>query len=117
MVRHTEDRGETAAVQDVLDRTAYEAGRATGTAAGTLLTALQDAGYEPHDEDDRSLVLRNCPFHRLARQFTALVCGVNLQLLRGVADGAGETSRTVVLDPGPGRCCVRLQAAGDPPTG
>ena len=107
------------AVQEVLDRTAYRAGRETGAAAGTLLAALRNAGYEPDDDDrdDGALVLRNCPFHRLARQFTALVCGVNLQLLRGVADGAGETSRTVVLDPGPGRCCVRLQAAGDPPTG
>ena len=33
-----------AAVQEVLDRTAYQAGRATGAAAGTLLTALEDAG-------------------------------------------------------------------------
>jgi predicted ArsR family transcriptional regulator len=99
-----------AAVQEVLDRTAYEAGRATGAAAGNLVAALQSAGYEPHG-DDRALVLRNCPFHRLARRFTALVCGANLQLLRGIADGAGEPARTVVLDPGPGRCCVRLEPA------
>jgi predicted ArsR family transcriptional regulator len=102
-----------APVQDVLHRTAYQAGKATGTSAGTLFTALQDAGYEPHggDHDDRALVLRNCPFHRLARQFTALVCGVNVHLLRGIADGAGESTRTAVLDPGPGRCCVRLEPA------
>jgi predicted ArsR family transcriptional regulator len=99
-----------AAVQEVLDRTAYQAGRTTGAAAGTLLAALEDAGYEPHGDDpDGALILRNCPFHRLARQFTALVCGVNLQLLRGVADGAGDATRTVILDPSPGRCCVRLQ--------
>jgi len=102
-----------APVQDVLHRTAYQAGKATGTSAGTLFTALQDAGYEQHggDHDDRALVLRNCPFHRLARQFTALVCGVNVHLLRGIADGAGESTRTAVLDPGPGRCCVRLEPA------
>jgi predicted ArsR family transcriptional regulator len=100
-----------AAVQEVLDRTAYEAGRSTGAAAGTVLAAVEDAGYEPHgeDHDGRGLILRNCPFHRLARQFTALVCGVNLQLLRGIADGAGDSTRTAVLDPSPGRCCVRLQ--------
>jgi predicted ArsR family transcriptional regulator len=99
-----------AAVQEVLDRTAYRAGRTTGAAAGTLLAALEDAGYEPHGDDpDGALILRNCPFHRLARQFTALVCGVNLHLLRGVADGAGDATRTVILDPSPGRCCVRLQ--------
>jgi predicted ArsR family transcriptional regulator len=106
----TESINTGAAVQQVLDRTAYQAGRTTGAAAGTLLAALEDAGYEPHGDDpDGALILRNCPFHRLARQFTALVCGVNLQLLRGVADGAGDATRTVILDPSPGRCCVRLE--------
>ena len=98
-----------AAVQEVLDRTAYQTSRTTGGAAGTLLAALEDAGYQPHGDDpDGPLILRNCPFHRLARQFTALVCGMNLHLLRGVADGTGAT-HTVTLDPSPGRCCVRLQ--------
>jgi len=102
-----------AAVQEVLDRTAYDAGRTTGAAAGTMHAALRDAGYEPRgaDGDDSPLILHNCPFHRLARQFTALVCGVNLQFLRGVADGTGDANRTAVLDPSPGRCCVRLQPA------
>ena len=99
-------------MQDVLDRTAYQAGRTTGAAAGTLLAVLEDAGYQPHDDgSDDGLMLRNCPFHRLARQFTALVCGVNLQLLRGVVDGTGDATRAVVLAPGPGRCCVRLEPA------
>jgi predicted ArsR family transcriptional regulator len=98
------------AVRDVLDRTAYDAGRTIGAAAGTVLDALEDAGYQPHpdEREDGALTLGNCPFHRLAQQFTALVCGVNLQLLRGVADGAGDSTRSPVLDPGPGRCCVRL---------
>jgi predicted ArsR family transcriptional regulator len=99
-----------AAIQDVLDRTAYEAGRTTGAAAETVLTALEDAGYEPRAEEteDGALTLGNCPFHRLAQQFTALVCGVNLQLLRGVTDGVGDATRTPILDPRPGHCCVRL---------
>ncbi|GAA3341225.1 helix-turn-helix domain-containing protein [Amorphoplanes nipponensis] len=101
-----------APVQEALDRTAYETGRTAGAAAGTVLGALEDAGYEPRgDDEDGGLILRNCPFHRLARQFTALVCGVNLQLLRGVTDGAGDPGVTAVLDPGPGRCCVRLRPA------
>ena len=102
-----------APVQEVLHRTAYESGRTTGAAAGGLLAALEDAGYEPRreDPDGGRITLGNCPFHRLARQFTALVCGVNLQLLRGVADGAGDRRYLAVLDPGPGRCCVRLQPA------
>ena len=61
--------------------------------------------------DSGAVVLGNCPFHRLAQQFTALVCGVNLQLLRGVVDGAGDSSYVAVLDPGPGHCCVRLRPA------
>jgi predicted ArsR family transcriptional regulator len=100
-------------VQEVLHRTAYDDGRAIGAAAGNLLAALEDAGYEPRQEgqDSGAVVLGNCPFHRLAQQFTALVCGVNLQLLRGVADGAGDSCCLAELDPGPGRCCVRLRPA------
>lgn len=97
------------AVREVLERTAYETGRTTGATAGGMLDALTDAGYEPHpDGESDALILRNCPFHRLARQYTALVCGVNLHLLRGIADGAGDASRAPVLAPAPGRCCVRL---------
>jgi predicted ArsR family transcriptional regulator len=100
-----------APVREVLYRTAYEAGKTIGAAADNLPSALEDAGYEPrlHDHDGGAVVLGNCPFHRLAQQFTALVCGVNLQLLRGVADGAGDSSYLAQLDPGPGHCCVRLQ--------
>ncbi len=42
--------------------------------------------------------------------FTTLVCGVNLQLLRGVVDGAGD-AYLAVLEPSPGHCCVRLRPA------
>jgi predicted ArsR family transcriptional regulator len=99
-----------AAVQEVLYRTAYVQGRSIGAAAGDLLDALRAAGYEPRQPDREGVIeLGNCPFHRLARQFTALVCEVNLRLLRGVADGAGDDSCVVELDPGPGRCCVRLR--------
>jgi predicted ArsR family transcriptional regulator len=100
-------------VQEVLHRTAYDAGKTIGAAADNLPAALEEAGYEPRhqDHDSGAVALGNCPFHRLAQQFTALVCAVNLQLLRGVADGAGESSYLAELDPGPGRCCVRLRPA------
>ncbi|MFD0818861.1 hypothetical protein ACFQ0D_11205 [Micromonospora zhanjiangensis] len=80
-------------------------------AAGNLLAALEDAGYEPRrpEHDGGAVVLGNCPFHRLAQQYTALVCGVNLHLLRGVADGAGDSRCIAELVPGPGHCCVRLR--------
>jgi predicted ArsR family transcriptional regulator len=100
-------------VQQVLDRTAYDAGKAIGATAGSLPAALDAAGYEPRRQNHGvgAVTLDNCPFHRLAQQFTALVCGVNLQLLRGVADGAGDSDYVVELDPGAGRCCVRLRPA------
>ncbi|MEU7876198.1 helix-turn-helix domain-containing protein [Dactylosporangium sp. NPDC049140] len=108
----TESIDTGAPVQEVLHRTAYDAGKTIGAAADNLPTALADAGYDPQQQADAGgggVVLRNCPFHRLAQQFTPLVCGVNLQLLRGVADGTGDTSYVTELDPGPGRCCVRLR--------
>ncbi|MET0416709.1 MAG: transcriptional regulator [Actinoplanes sp.] len=93
-------------VGDVLHRTAYEAGREITAECPDLLAALVETGYEPY-EADTGLVLANCPFHRLARQYTDLVCGLNLHLLRGMTEGAGAPYRPV-LDPAPERCCVRL---------
>jgi predicted ArsR family transcriptional regulator len=91
---------------DTLNRTAYDAGHKIGAASPDLLTALTEVGYEPH-ADGTGLDLANCPFHRLARQYTDLVCGLNLHLLRGIAAAAPYR---VVLDPAPDRCCVRLVA-------
>ena len=101
-----------APVQEVLHRSAYETGKTIGAAADNLLAALEDAGYEPRrqDRDGAAVALGNCPFHQLAQQFTTLVCGVNLQLLRGVADGAGD-AHLATLEPSPGHCCVRLRPA------
>ncbi|MGI8681898.1 MAG: helix-turn-helix transcriptional regulator [Mycobacteriales bacterium] len=96
-----------APVREVLNRMSRDTGREIGASAESLPAALDEHGFEPSREPDGGLVLRNCPFHRLARQFTELVCGLNLELLRGVAEGSGDDSHTMVLDPGPGRCCVR----------
>lgn len=74
-----------------------------------LLDCLREVGFEPRPAGD-DVVLANCPFHDLAQQFTELVCGMNLHLVRGIrsavplADGDLEPT----LDPEPGRCCVKL---------
>jgi predicted ArsR family transcriptional regulator len=100
-------------IAETLNRTAYEAGRKISAESPDLLTALIDVGYEPHANGD-GLDLANCPFHRLARQYTDLVCGINLHLLRGMAEQQGKPAPyRVVLDPAPDRCCVRLAAAED----
>ena len=91
----------------------------TATAATTATTSIQDApdpltsvcaavaelGYEPRQAPSE-VVLANCPFHALAREHTALVCGMNLALLRGLAHELGGVQAH--LRPAEGRCCVVL---------
>jgi len=91
-----------------------ELGRRSGRAALRAATddVLRDAGYEPH-EDDADVVLANCPFHNLAQEFTDLVCGMNLELVDGLVEELGRSDVEAVLDPAPGRCCVRLRARKD----
>ncbi|HZX54119.1 MAG TPA: transcriptional regulator, partial [Ilumatobacteraceae bacterium] len=89
--------------RDVGTRTREEALTATSA-------ALSECGYEPRAEGD-GVVLANCPFHVLARDYTDLVCGMNLQLIDGLIDGLEESGLKAVLDPAPGRCCVRIATA------
>jgi predicted ArsR family transcriptional regulator len=70
---------------------------------------LRDYGYEPVRCDRDIVRLRNCPFHALAQDQRALVCGMNLALIEGVVDGLGLRSVHAAADPQPGFCCVALQ--------
>jgi len=96
-----------ASAQEALPHVAYEAGQTIGAAADNLHAALEETGYELPLGRRATLAPGNCPFHRLA-QSTALVCGVNLQLLRGVIDGVGD-AYLALPDPNPRHCCVRLR--------
>ena len=96
--------------RDALLRRAREAGRELGRQAGTLEDVVRDHGYSPAAGPDGATVLANCPFHRLARRHTDVVCHLNLQLLRGAAEATGDP-RPVVLAPAPGRCCVAILPA------
>ena len=101
----------------VLDRRAYLRGRELAEAAvapaaqadgrATALRVLEEHGFEPRAEDGE-IALVNCPFHALAQEHTALVCGMNLRLLGGVLDGIPSAGLVARLHPAPGRCCVRL---------
>jgi predicted ArsR family transcriptional regulator len=71
-----------------------------------VLDVLVEHGFEPVGDDE--IVLRNCPFHRLAREHTELVCGMNLSLLSAVLEHAGDTGLSARLEPEEGVCCVRL---------
>ena len=103
----------------VLDRRARDLGRALageqsggkqpgGADTGVLMTLLEEHGYEPLVEGG-DILLRNCPFHAMAQEHTALICGMSLHLLEGVLDGLDARGLCARLDPGPSRCCVRLE--------
>ncbi len=100
--------------REVLDRRARDLGRTWVSEQpdpgdlGLLVDLLEDNGYEPQVAAG-DVILRNCPFHALAQEHTELVCGMNLHLLEGVLDGLGTTGLRAHLDPGPSRCCVRLE--------
>jgi len=71
------------------------------------LAELEDHGYEPRVQG-REVVLANCPFHALVDEQRDLVCGMNLDLLAGMADAVGEDVLTARLQPSDDNCCVRL---------
>jgi predicted ArsR family transcriptional regulator len=76
-----------------------------------LIAALEELGYEPAVADDATVVLRNCPFHQLARDHTELVCGMNLCLL-ATAVAESEPGLEARLEPEAGFCCVRFSRRG-----
>jgi predicted ArsR family transcriptional regulator len=82
--------------------------RGRGARRRAVLEVLAEHGFEPVGDDE--VVLRNCPFHRLAREQTELVCGMNLSLLDAVLEHAGDTGLAARLEPQEGQCCVRLRS-------
>ncbi|MEO7349468.1 MAG: helix-turn-helix domain-containing protein [Terrimesophilobacter sp.] len=96
-------------VREVLATISAQTGREIGAAAGSLDAALETCGYEPRDDGKGGMLLTNCPFDKLAAKHSEIVCGANVALLQGVADGASETERTVeFVVPADGCCCVRV---------
>jgi predicted ArsR family transcriptional regulator len=87
-----------------LNRTGAE--RALHLASGVL----ERIGYEPYRDDDRSVRMRNCPFHPLAARQRELVCGVNRELIDGLLRGLGNSTVNATLAPRPGECCVELRS-------
>ena len=68
--------------------------------------ALRGHGFEPSQDEDGIIRLRNCPFHQLAARHRDLVCGMNLALIEGLVAGLGANGLHPALDPQPGHCCV-----------
>jgi predicted ArsR family transcriptional regulator len=83
-----------------------------------IATVLAAYGYEPR-VGASDLELGNCPFDRLAVDHRDLVCGMNLEFVRAVAERLRCAGAHPEPDPGEGRCCVRVSrgvdASGDAP--
>ncbi|MBC2642025.1 MULTISPECIES: metalloregulator ArsR/SmtB family transcription factor [unclassified Rhodococcus (in: high G+C Gram-positive bacteria)] len=95
------------AVRAAVNEAAVDAGkRAAAATGGDLLEALRGCGYLPQVDADGRVDLRNCPFHRVARDHLDVVCGLNLRLVEGVIAGSTQRDARAELAPGPGRCCV-----------
>ncbi|MGH2632074.1 MAG: helix-turn-helix transcriptional regulator, partial [Tepidiformaceae bacterium] len=113
-------------VAAALRTTSLETGRALGKEAreqagdepgeAALFEALRDVlterGYEPRVDSDGCITLANCPFHSLAQDYTELVCGMNLDLLKGLIEGLKSSELEARLEPAPGRCCVVIGRGG-----
>lgn len=93
-------------------RHAWRRGRefGAGLRGVDLPTVLAELGFEPYDGGAEGLLLANCPFHALAAQHTALVCGLNHAFLAGLIDGLAAARVRADLVPRPGACCVTLVA-------
>jgi predicted ArsR family transcriptional regulator len=112
-------------VAETLNDAAREQGR--GMAAEALRRAGDDSSPEALLAAARSvldeqgyatrpgpvgLTFANCPFHALVAEHTDLVCGMNLAIVEGMLGALPPLPAAAVLDPGEGRCCVRLATAG-----
>lgn len=114
----TEALADEARAEGTRDGAAYD-GRSDEVERGELgrvAEVLSGRGFEPTRVGD-GLVLRNCPFDALAREHTALVCGVNRDYVGGVLDGLACDHTAARLDPGPDRCCVRVEESRVTSTG
>ena len=98
-------------VDEALRDVAWARGRQLGAEAGSLEAALRDTGYEPV-RNGEGYEFANCPFHRLARAHTGLVCGLNGALLNGVLKGCGADGMEVQGVAPPQPCCARIAATG-----
>ena len=108
--------GEGTSIRTAVARAAAEAGRAAGGHARAntsdpvdAATVLASYDYEPRTVGDQTILV-NCPFHALAVDHTELICGMNLEFVRGMTQQLGYPDVAIHLEPAPGRCCVTLRS-------
>jgi predicted ArsR family transcriptional regulator len=85
-------------------RLGAQAAPATDRAA--LVEVLRGNGYEPFEDPDGVIRLRNCPFDALAERHRQLTCSMNLAMLTSVAAAILESGVVAEPRPADGFCCV-----------
>jgi predicted ArsR family transcriptional regulator len=87
------------------------AGRHQGTKnlTRTAQEVLQNYGFQPFNDEEGNMRLRNCPFHALSQQFTGLVCGMNVDIMQAMVEELGLERLEARLEPQPGMCCVAFR--------
>ena len=98
-----------------LGEAAARLGRELAGDAPALEATLRARGYEPYEDADGVLRLRNCPFHAAARRHPEIVCAMNRALLGGLLAGLGGRDGDAVLEPAPERCCVAIRSSAAEP--
>jgi predicted ArsR family transcriptional regulator len=100
---------------------AFHKGRELAEGAESLERFLAATGYRPEPDGEGGFLLPNCPFHRLSRTRTGVVCSMNGAFLRGAAVGSGTSEERVAGADMPDYCCARIvpadQVAGPPAPG
>lgn len=89
-------------------RALVDGARSPSSARAAAIRTLTNYGFEPEETDADVVVLRNCPFHHLARSHTELICGMNHCLIDAAIDELRADSLDARLEPDPETCCVRL---------
>jgi predicted ArsR family transcriptional regulator len=94
-----------------LGRVARDEASGRGGALGRTQATLAAHGFEPV-ADEGGLIVRNCPFRRLAIRNPDVACAMNLALIEGIVSAIGASDELhPALCPAPGRCCVVVRTA------
>ena len=83
-------------------------GSGKGSPLIRAMQALRACGFEPLQEPDGRVVLRNCPFDALRAQNRQMICGMNVALVEGLLAGLGLDEVHAMFAPREGMCCVAL---------
>lgn len=105
-VQRTIDTGED--IQVALSTIAFSEGRRAGLESGDIHSLLHQRGYSPEADGEGGTIMANCPFHKLSRDHTGIVCSLNEAFLGGALNGCADNEHELAPDENISHCCARL---------